>query len=77
MSGRRRATVVIRQRDPETEYEDGYAREWCHRVDLEIDEWGVTLHYDRDQQEIYVPWLSVVRIDTEPCNCFDCQRIAA
>ena len=71
----RRATVVIRQHDPETDHEDKLYREWTHAAQLDRDEYGVTLHWPGLQEvETFVPWSSVVRIDIEPCDCFDCRR---
>jgi hypothetical protein len=66
-----RATVVIRQRDADSD--DGYASEWVHKQDLEFSEYGVWLEWPRDRASILVPWASVVRIDCTPCCCTDCQ----
>lgn len=69
---RRRATVVVRQHDPET---DDFATEWCHTDDLETDEVGVTLSWDLTTTggyRTFVPWASVVRIEYEPCACIEC-----
>jgi hypothetical protein len=73
---RRSATIVIRQRDPELETDDGYLRESVHEDELERDELGVTIHFgDVGGGDTFVPWPSVVRIDIEPwCACFRCRR---
>jgi hypothetical protein len=71
---KRRATVVIRQRDREAE--DGYQREWTHAADLEENAYGVTVRWPQDGCEVLIPWPSIVRIDFEPCRCSDCKRLA-
>ena len=68
-----RATVVIRGSDPDTG-SDQYA-EWVHEPFLERDELGVTLDWGREKT--FVPWMSVVRIDLDECECVRCTRRAA
>lgn len=77
MNVRTRATVVIRQPDPDADPgTDGLYREWVHKAQLEQDEFGVTLHWDSENVHSFVPWSSVVRLDFEPCWCTECQRVA-
>jgi hypothetical protein len=72
-----RATVVIRQRNPENVDGDGLMREWTHAHDLELGELGVTLDWGGNEST-FVPWESVVRIDYERCRCARCgERQAA
>ena len=65
-----RADVKIRQRDPESD--DGYAFEWGHEQDLELDELGVKVTWDYGCF-VFLPWASVVRIHDGPCSCLECK----
>jgi len=72
-----RATVVIRQRDRDSD--DGYAREWVHEDEpgpsISFEEDGVWLRWPEDfPVRTFIPWASVVRIDFGPCNCFECVK---
>jgi hypothetical protein len=85
-----RATVTIRQRDRDSD--DGYWREWVHEdkpfsvlhedeLAISFDDHGVWLCWDLIKPgdratRTFIPWASVVRIDYEPCDCFECAKEA-
>ena len=70
-----RVTVTLNRQGLEPGEEPGYLSEWVHEDGYTFDEEGVRLDW-HDGVESYVPWTSVLRVDWEPCDCFDCQREA-
>lgn len=76
-----RVTVFLRERrypasdgDADITDHEVFMWEWVHAVNAEMDETGISFHWDDGSEgSSFFPWPSVLRVDREPCFCGECE----